>query len=87
MKRFLSMLLALLMLASVSSAVFADGLEAPDGSDIEIIAVKPGNPGGPGRPEETCWYFRTVNGIVQMRLWSITYRKWLTEWIDVGPAL
>ena len=32
------------------------------------------------RAEETQWYFRNYNGILQKRLWSITYMKWLTEW-------
>lgn len=30
--------------------------------------------------EEREWYFRWYNGRLQKRLWSITYRKWLTEW-------
>ena len=84
MKRFLSFLLAALILASISVPAFAEELTAPDGSDIEIIAVKPGEP---NRPEETVWYFRVNNGILQMRLWSITYGRWLTDWIDVGPYI
>lgn len=34
--------------------------------------------------EETVWYTRIYNGILQRRLWSLTYQKWLTEWEDVG---
>lgn len=30
--------------------------------------------------EETMWYFRVNNGVLQHRLWSITYGYWLTEW-------
>lgn len=82
MKRFLSMLLALMMVLSISSAVFADGLEAPDGSDVEIIAVKPGES---TRAEETTWYYRVYYGILQARQWSITYGYWKTDWIDIGP--
>lgn len=33
--------------------------------------------------EETVWYTRIYNGKLQMRLWSVTYGKWLTEWEDV----
>ncbi len=33
--------------------------------------------------EETVWCTRVYNGKVQMRLWSVTYGKWLTEWEDV----
>ena len=36
--------------------------------------------------EETVWYNRIYNGMLQRRLWSITYRKWLTEWEDVAPV-
>lgn len=30
--------------------------------------------------EETQWYYRTVDGRIQRRLWSLTWGKWLTEW-------
>lgn len=82
MKRIFSFLLALTILFSLSSVALAECLEAPDGSDVEIIAVKPGEP---MRSEETAWYFRVYNGMVQKRLWSLTYRRWLTDWIDIGP--
>jgi hypothetical protein len=82
MKRIISFLLALVILLSVPSVALAEGLEAPDGSDDEIIAVTPGES---TRAEETAWFFRVLNGMLQKRLWSITYRRWLTDWIDIGP--
>ena len=82
MKRLLSFLLALTMFLSVSSFALAECIEAPDGSDVEIIAVEQGES---TRAEETIWYFRVFNGMVQKRLWSITYGRWLTDWIDIGP--
>lgn len=82
MKRILSLLLALVISLSFAVPAFADGLEAPDGSDVEIIAVKPGDS---TRAEETCWYYRVYYGMVQMRKWSLTYGRWLTDWIDVCP--
>ena len=33
--------------------------------------------------EETVWYTRIYEGKMQVRLWSITYQKWLTDWMDV----
>lgn len=33
--------------------------------------------------EVTTWYFRNTAKGKQKRLWSITYGKWLTDWIDV----
>lgn len=32
--------------------------------------------------EETEWVYRIYNGVYQKRLWSLTYGKWLTDWID-----
>ena len=45
--------------------------------DAETSEVQP-------RVEETRWYYKTVDGVDYMRLWSITYGKWLTDWIPVG---
>lgn len=33
--------------------------------------------------EEFCWYYRTHNGVREMRLWSLTYGIWKTDWIPV----
>lgn len=82
MKRVLSLLLAFMIALSASAPAFADELKAPDGSDVEIIAVKPGES---TRAEETAWFYRVHNGMLQTRLWSLTYGRWLTDWIDVGP--
>lgn len=27
------------------------------------------------------WYFRMNNGVKEMRLWSITYQRWVTDWV------
>ena len=40
----------------------------------------------PTREEEYMWFYRTYNGRRQKRLWSITYGRWVTDWIDIGPA-
>lgn len=35
--------------------------------------------------EVTEWVFRyNENGVLQKRLWSRTYAKWLTDWINVN---
>ena len=31
--------------------------------------------------EEFCWYFRTRDGVREMRLWSITKGRWVTDWV------
>lgn len=28
------------------------------------------------------WYYRNYNGKLQKRCWSMTWAKWLTDWID-----
>lgn len=34
------------------------------------------------RAEQTRWYYRKYNGVMQKRLWSITYGRWKTKWIN-----
>lgn len=34
------------------------------------------------RTEKTEWRYRYYNGKWQKRLWSVTYQRWLTDWID-----
>lgn len=31
--------------------------------------------------ETVRWYFRMNNGVKEMRLWSITDGRWLTDWV------
>ena len=33
------------------------------------------------RVEQVTWKYRTYKGKKQRRLWSITYEKWLTDWL------
>lgn len=35
------------------------------------------------RAEITEWHYKVVNGVWYKRLWSITYQRWLTEWMPV----
>ena len=83
MKRFISIFLAIIICLSFSATVFA---ESPFDQDLPEDGSEYSGRVDPMRPEETVWYFRNYNGMAQMRLWSITYRKWLTPWIDIGPV-
>lgn len=74
-KRVISFLLAIVMIFSaliltVSAANMGDATEALSESS------------GQARAEEVKWYYRTYNGVLQMRLWSVTYGYWLTDWIN-----
>lgn len=33
--------------------------------------------------EMTQAYFRTYHGVLQFRIWSLTYGRWLTPWTNV----
>ncbi len=38
--------------------------------------------GGPvAHTERVKWYYRTNNGVLEKRLWSITYGHWITAWV------
>lgn len=84
MKRLLSFVLALTVLLSIPGVALAASHEAPVSSDVEIIAVESDES---TRHEETTWCYRVYNGILQKRLWSLTYGRWLTDWIDIGPYI
>lgn len=81
MKRFISLLIAIVLCFSLASGLIAHA----DGSSDD---AKPGfstSDPGPMRPEETEWYYRiTDDGLLQMRLWSHTYGYWKTDWITYG---
>lgn len=48
-----------------------------------VHAYAPPSDGGgvSTQAEEVCWFFRNNNGVEEMRLWSITYGRWLTPWV------
>lgn len=81
MKRIVSLLLALALCFSLSTAVFAESPDIPEDEDGNELVI----PGDQPRAEETEWYYRiTDDGLFQRRLWSITYMYWKTDWITIG---
>lgn len=84
MKKVVSLLLSLLLLASLSVPAFAEVENAPAAEEVVSVSADPENP---TRLEETEWYFRiTESGLIQKRLWSITYGYWKTDWITIGTV-
>lgn len=85
MKKLISLLLSLVLVVSLSAPAFADFSTAPTEPAITSTERAPENP---GRPEETMWVYRTTDtGLIQKRLWSLTYGYWLTDWITIGYVI
>ncbi len=74
MKKHISVIFALILCFSLALPVLALGSEqVPEtATDEEIIVM---------RAEQTMWYYRVTNGAREKRLWSLTYGKWLTDWM------
>lgn len=81
MKRIISLLLALILCASMGIVAFADytGIDTDnENSSVNLFL------GDTPRAEETEWVIRWYDGLIQKRLWSLTYGVWLTDWITIG---
>ncbi len=75
--RLISTIAAFVCVMSVfaANAAPAYAYETLYTNDSDIVA----------RYEETAWQFRMNNGVLEKRLWSITYGRWLTDWMPVNP--
>lgn len=78
-KTIIALLLALVTVMSSASALAAEAVPPVSPTKVADNGVSP-------QAEETVWCARIHNGRRQKRLWSITYGRWLTDWIDMGPA-
>lgn len=78
MKRILCILILCFSFTFPATA-FAEYTVPPDVTPVEESYAQP-------YTEETKWVTRIHNGNLEARLWSITYNKWLTDWIIIGPA-
>lgn len=79
MKRFLATISIFLLCTLFSPVAYAEEIEMeeiPTSSSEEAMPCA----------EQREWYYRINNGYYEKRLWSITYGKWLTDWIIVRPA-
>lgn len=70
------------ILVSVVALICAVSLLVPPAQAY----TPPSNDDGISTYSETFrWYFRTNHGVEEMRLWSITYQRWVTDWVPVNP--
>lgn len=81
MKKVILCMLAIFVWMSLAVPVYAETM--PSNLALESATTAVVQP----RAEDTTWYFRNNNGRIEKRLWSNTYCKWLTDWIDVGAAV
>lgn len=72
-KNILISLLICLTLFGMVLPASANAVYEPNAEESEIQP----------RVEETIWYYKSEDGIMYMRLWSLTYGRWLTDWIAV----
>lgn len=78
MKKGIKLLLGIMIATMLlGMPVLAD---SPEGEGGEEFTVVEGD-----RAEVFKWFYRNHNGMLQKRLWSLTYEYWVTDWIDVGP--
>jgi len=75
MKKLFAFLLVLQMLCTPA---FAAEVTVPEtvSTGTEQTEVQP-------RAEQTKWYYRVNNGVLEKRLWSLTYGYWKTDWEPV----
>ena len=77
MKAIRTIIISILICMCLLGSAFAvQSEEPPAGVETENSEIQP-------RGEETRWYFREIDGVTQMRLWSITNGIWLTDWITL----
>lgn len=77
MKKYIITAIAILLL-TVSILPVSAAFEAEEPvSTIETVL----NTGISSCADETQWYYRNNNGVLEKRLWSITEGRWLTAWM------
>ncbi len=78
MKKIISFVVVMMLCLIISVPTFAahtvDPIQSYN-SDITPFA------------EETEWIYRFYNGETQKRLWSITYERWLTDWMPLTAVV
>ncbi len=78
-RKFFTFILFLALSATVSFPAAASDFSEATVPQAIVSAISGISP----LSEQTEWVTRIYNGKRQIRLWSITYNKWLTDWIDI----
>ena len=77
MKKVISLALSLILFCTLVPFAHAEELEMLD-SIPEATSVADSVS---TYAEQVEWIYRNNNGVIEKRLWSYTYGKWLTDWI------
>lgn len=72
-KRVLSTVMAVLCALTLCTTGIAPAMASEFPSEGDAVTCA----------EEFRWYYRTNHGVEEMRLWSLTYQYWVTDWIPV----
>lgn len=79
MKKFSTIVFLCILMLSFSPALSANAE-----SSVSTLKISDTQNSIIPAAEYTEWYYRiNEDGVFQKRLWSYTYQKWLTDWIDV----
>jgi hypothetical protein len=81
MKKLLTIaIMVIMLLTTLGGTISAAGMEYI----FEPLVINETlEPNSTIMAEQTIWYYSVINGVPMKRLWSITYGKWLTNWIPV----
>jgi hypothetical protein len=78
-KKIISFALVLIVLLS-----FTYNVSATENGLATVMVVEDN---ATAEQEVTEWYFRVNNNRIEKRLWSITFGRWLTDWMPILPAI
>ncbi|MBU5432903.1 hypothetical protein [Intestinimonas sp. MSJ-38] len=70
--------LAFLLIFTGIFSLFCVNTMAYEHNEKEIEKIESMEP----YAEQFEWYYRQYEGKTQKRLWSVTYSRWVTDWID-----
>ena len=73
---FLCLCVCMMALMFAVPVMAADVAVNEPASAVDYEGVVPHN-------EVTQIFLRTYNGVLQMRVWSVTRGRWITDWMDV----
>lgn len=68
------------VLTAVAAVLFTLMLFSAGVAPAHAATPPSGDGGISTQAEEVRWYYRNNNGVEEMRLWSLTYQRWITDW-------